>query len=42
MFVIPMGMPVSETKQDMVSSTLASGVESMTQQTEDDEVAPWE
>ena len=41
-FVIPMGMPVSETKQDMVSSTLASGVESMTQQTEEDVVAPWE
>lgn len=37
-FVIPMGMPVRETKQDMASSTLTSGVESMTRRTEEDEV----
>ena len=37
-FIIPMGMPVRETKQDVVSSTLTSGVESMTRRSEEDEV----
>lgn len=37
-FVIPVGMPVHATKEDMGSSTHTSGVESITRQTEEDEV----